>query len=372
MKPSPQTAIYSRPVALPPDFLLATPADAQPITTTRIDFARSPLPLYKHAYALVLEHVLAPSECGALLALAEQSAPEGWAPALTRTGEARPQWRDSGRILWDEQVLVDRLVARLLTADGGRLARDVATLGLGVGGVGPKALFDAPAARAQKWALTRGNERMRFLRYGPGQFFARHVDQPFVSPAGDGKPEETTVFTVHLYLNGADADEVVGGQTTFYETKRPDPAKPGRVDVEAKTGRVLVFQHRGQCVDCPPHWAKADAGRRVGPHRRAGRQRYQIHDADRADVQGRGVAHTLVVDGFPGIWRLVLLLGYWSLTELGLSFTISPPVLSISAPYERERLGGNGVAASSIHFGQVWGLQQMIQDHGLETWSRPI
>ena len=71
------------------------------------------------------------------------------------------------------------------------------------------------AAEYQKWAFTRGNERMRFLRYEKGGFFGRHADGSYESleDKDKGKPYERTLYTLHLYLNG---DGVSGGETTFW------------------------------------------------------------------------------------------------------------------------------------------------------------
>jgi hypothetical protein len=60
--------------------------------------------------------------------------------------------------------------------------------------------------------VTRGNERMRFLRYQPDQFSDRHCDDSYVSPVDPktGKPKECTLFTVHLYPSGSEADAIGG------------------------------------------------------------------------------------------------------------------------------------------------------------------
>lgn len=67
-----------------------------------------------------------------------------------------------------------------------------------------------------------------------------HCDGCYETP--DGK--ERSYFTLHLYLNdagGADGKEPLeGGATTFYSWSMRE-----RVDVVPKSGRVLMFQHRG-------------------------------------------------------------------------------------------------------------------------------
>ncbi|KAL2157695.1 hypothetical protein VTH06DRAFT_5178, partial [Thermothelomyces fergusii] len=148
-----KTEYVSKPVALPPGFLAAAAADARPATAQRIDFAASPLPEYAGLYAAVLDHVLAPSECAALLALAEASVPaadggrgkgggDPWRPALVNVGRGfevlQPDYRNGDRIVWDCQEVVDRIWARCVAAareaaatsgDGAGLLERVAAVG---------------------------------------------------------------------------------------------------------------------------------------------------------------------------------------------------------------------------------------------------
>jgi hypothetical protein len=60
------------------------------------------------------------------------------------------------RIIWDEQEVVNRIWDRCLSADG----------------VG-KELESQPRAVecGEKWRMVRVNERMRFLKYGAGNYF---------------------------------------------------------------------------------------------------------------------------------------------------------------------------------------------------------
>jgi hypothetical protein len=194
------TSYTSKPVNISPKFLTTTPYDARPILTYPIDFSKTTLPEYEGAYAVVLDNVLSPSECKQLIAYAEQSAGStgdeemtdadnapsengtemdggqskekvennGWKPALVNAGPGREvlmtEYRNSDRIIWDNQEVMDRLWARCLLADGvkDQLAR-----------IEGKPLMQGVNAvkRGEKWHVTRLNERMRFLKYGPGQFF---------------------------------------------------------------------------------------------------------------------------------------------------------------------------------------------------------
>ncbi|CAL1535961.1 unnamed protein product [Lymnaea stagnalis] len=72
------------------------------------------------------------------------------------------------------------------------------------------------------------NERLRFLRYEPGDYFRCHLDGSFVRDNG-----ETSLITLMLYLN----EDFEGGATTFIG--RDD----SKVPLIPKTGSVLLFEH---------------------------------------------------------------------------------------------------------------------------------
>ncbi|CAF4559491.1 unnamed protein product, partial [Didymodactylos carnosus] len=77
------------------------------------------------------------------------------------------------------------------------------------------------------------NERLRFLRYDPGQKFEAHMDGEFRRTDGT---EEQSFITIQLYLN----EDFSGGETTFldpYTANRSFPCVP-------QTGMVLVFEHQ--------------------------------------------------------------------------------------------------------------------------------
>ena len=75
------------------------------------------------------------------------------------------------------------------------------------------------------------NERLRFLKYSPGQYFKPHFDGSYRRPDGS----EQSFVTVQLYLNQG----MAGGDTTFLSNTRAED----NVAVAPRTGRVLVFQH---------------------------------------------------------------------------------------------------------------------------------
>ncbi|KAG8831116.1 hypothetical protein FRC17_003644 [Serendipita sp. 399] len=270
-----QTSYTSEDVDVDPDFLLATPLDAKPILTYPIVFKDSLLPEYDGYYAVVLDNVLSPSECAQLIKYAEMSAgmigaqevngdttseekkKKGWIPALVNLGDGKEArltyYRDSDRIIWDNQELVDRLWDRCLNGGDESVIRDkLQTLAND-----PLVQGHWEFKRGHRWRMKRLNERMRFLKYGKGQFFKEHCDGSYATGS------EKSFVTLHLYLNDSvqaltpppvtsttahfpvpvpDPDvekpELEGGATPFYS---PDMTR--RIDVDPKTGRVLLFQH---------------------------------------------------------------------------------------------------------------------------------
>ncbi|KAI1112316.1 oxidoreductase domain-containing protein [Nemania sp. NC0429] len=244
MSGAPVKTIYrSNAVAIPDDFLRRDPADAQPITHQTIDFAASVLPEYAGLYAAILDHVLSPSECAQIIQLAEDSVMEQdreadgspWRPALVNVGGGYeveiPDYRKSGRIIWDSQEIVDRLWGRLAALP--EIRESLSTL--------PPSAVDA-SVDPTKYEFYRVNKRLRFLKYTPGEFFRPHCDGPYGERTSDGHFVQTYI-TVHLYLNdsqqiaGPDVD-LAGGATSFLS--RDESRK---LNVNPKAGRVLLFQH---------------------------------------------------------------------------------------------------------------------------------
>lgn len=143
---------------------------AKPITSHPVNFVSSALPQYKDYMATVLENVLSLDECTELIRLAEASAPgdggdnsDPWKPALVSMGPdlemSIPGYRESSRIIWDQQTVVNRLWERCALSTG--LRELLATC--------PKERYDGPG----QWEFSRLNDRMRFLKYVKGQYFKR-------------------------------------------------------------------------------------------------------------------------------------------------------------------------------------------------------
>ena len=174
-------AYSSNPVDIPATFLTTDPEDGQAVTMEPVDFKTTAVPEYDGCYAVVLDNVLSPSECRTLLALAEASVAdasrdaggEPWQPALINVGAGfevlTPHYRNSDRIIWDNQDIVDRIWQRCLRAPGlgERLIeiRDQDRITL--------ARPNGPDDKGPAYRFVRVNDRMRFLKYTEGQFFKR-------------------------------------------------------------------------------------------------------------------------------------------------------------------------------------------------------
>jgi hypothetical protein len=177
------TSYTSNPVDISENFLkLPSPSYNSPrITARQVDFSKTPLPEYKNCYAVVLENILSASECSELLQLAEQSIVSSqasnkngdsaaWQPAMVNAGLGRevhaPMVRDCGRIIWDDEEIVARLWDRCLQAPGIKDSLDKIEGNVSL--MGKKAVKEGV-----RWRFTRVNNRMRFLRYGKGNYFKR-------------------------------------------------------------------------------------------------------------------------------------------------------------------------------------------------------
>lgn len=297
-----KTTYISKPVPIPDSFLSTSAENVGQVTYNKINFSQTQLPEYEGLYAAILDNVLSPAECTELIKLAQLSAgagepgveEDGWQPAMVNGGPGgeflATGYRNSDRIIWDERTIVQRLLVRCFLAE--QLQADLSTIEGKAFIIGSNAVM-----LGHRWKITRLNERMRFLRYGPGQFFkgrppvltylarstnpsgpfnlitdfhipsnsktfanilTEHCDGTYQTPDG----RERTFYTLHLYLNdsvnanpsatkdstaGEGGEEapfpellIKGGATTFWGN-----SMQRRLDVNPKAGRVLIFQHRG-------------------------------------------------------------------------------------------------------------------------------
>ena len=227
---------------------LSTPRD---ITKTPIDFSVTALTEYSSLYACILDNVLSASECLTLLNLAKATTDGEWAHAMINSGPGGSQQLDTesracGRIIWEDGNIVRAIWARC-EASVPELME----------------LRNRPEITGKGWLKrdweyeVKGlDKRMRFLRYFDGEYFRRESIMVFVrgtvsltasiahfdATHTGGNDEEASFITMHLYLNEPDEDSMLeGGATRFHAM---DGSKR-HLDVEPKTGRVLLFQHEG-------------------------------------------------------------------------------------------------------------------------------
>ena len=137
------------------------------ISIQPIDFAKTALPRYKDLYAVVLDNVLSAEECQTLVSAAEARTNGKWEPAMVNVGNGRqmmdPWTRNCGRIIWDDGELAAKLWERVKAS-----VPEIETLR-----EVPKITGLGPTKRKETWKMRRLNERMRFLKYGKGQYFRR-------------------------------------------------------------------------------------------------------------------------------------------------------------------------------------------------------
>jgi len=131
----------------------------------RLDFKKLGFPEYDGFYAVIIDNVLSQHECDQFVAAAEQVGE--WERAMINIGGGRQALeedvRKCGRIIWDNQEVMNRVWARVKP-----LVPELEVL---------DGWSTVTGRRRGKDVFTRFNERMRFLKYGPGGYFKR--DCPF-------------------------------------------------------------------------------------------------------------------------------------------------------------------------------------------------
>ena len=79
--------------------------------------------------------------------------------------------------------------------------------------------------RLGPWRVVGLNERLRYYRYEPGQYFKWHGDGAFVRSEA-----ERSLYTAMVYLN----DDFQGGSTDFWNN----------ISITPRRGMALLFEHR--------------------------------------------------------------------------------------------------------------------------------
>ncbi|KAG8926006.1 hypothetical protein FRC02_009268 [Tulasnella sp. 418] len=230
-----------------------SPSTSAPIAVHKLDFVSLGLPEYKDAFVLVIDNLFTPEDCKKLLAAAESS--KEWeraavnGPPGSGEGVVVPSYRNSSRILYDDPELAGWIFEKLLphlkeieTEEGEHHLLFS----------NPRAKYISGQKRIQKLGdsevrILRVNERLRFLKYGVGEFFKRHCDGIYYTP----DQKEISYYTLQIYLNG-DKETLEGGATRIWskkarldrKQKKDEEGYGSWVDVEARTGRVLIFEQK--------------------------------------------------------------------------------------------------------------------------------
>lgn len=182
--------------------VLSLDLDASLITKEALDLGS----ISKYAkLAYLLHNVFTREECEALITISEHT---GYTDALVHIGGGRQVlmkgYRDGCRVLIDSREFVRRLLQQ-------RISQYLPSSFMGK-------------------KLVEINERLRFLRYDPGDKFQSHCDSSYYRPDNSAR----SLITLQIYLN----DNFDGGETTFLE-RRTNKCIP----VVPRTGMILVFEH---------------------------------------------------------------------------------------------------------------------------------
>ena len=162
--PYPVPGTFPSPYALPAGFLSGPAPNLQ---KNDIDFKKTELPEYDGLYATVLDGVFTKEECQTLVKAAEARTNGEWEQALINVGNGEQMLitdaRDCGRIIWDDREMVAKIWGRVKD----HIPEITSLYDM------PKVTGNGPARWKETWQISRLNERMRFLKYGKGQYFRR-------------------------------------------------------------------------------------------------------------------------------------------------------------------------------------------------------
>lgn len=176
------TSYKSHEVDIPDDFL-GPLADPSELEIEKIDFEKTTLPEYKDYYAIVIDNLMSREECETLIHMTEMSAGahqegvevenNGWQPAMVNAGVGyefmATDYRNSDRIIWDHHVLAQRLWERIMQGEG---MKEYFSCLDGEKYAPVRGVYKS-GTDGQSLVITKQglNERLRFLKYGAGQFF---------------------------------------------------------------------------------------------------------------------------------------------------------------------------------------------------------
>ena len=166
---------------------------------------------WSRCLALSIDSVLSQSECNALIDITSKA---GYEAACIDVGGGKQvvesSVRKSGRCIIDDPKFAVAVWERISSLI-------------------PKT-YEGPGGQ---WEPVGLNERMRFLRYQPGDYFKPHQDGSFARNDGPGKGERS-FLTLMLYLDEPGS----GGETKFL-----NPQLKTETSVHPRGGLGLVFDH---------------------------------------------------------------------------------------------------------------------------------
>eukprot|EP01031_Cornospumella_fuschlensis_P026123 gene26124-31544_t len=165
-------------------------------------------------FAIVIDNVLSQEECRRWI---EETEKAGYGQAMVNVGGGREvlqkDYRNSARCLMDDEARASDLWQRV------------------------KHFIPDNLRNLVGFKAVELNERLRFLRYDVGEFFAPHCDGAYAHPYGHPKWGSASKITLQLYLN----EGFVGGSTRFFTSYRTETCQC--YDVVPKAGSVLLFEH---------------------------------------------------------------------------------------------------------------------------------
>jgi len=149
------------------------------------------------AGVFTIEDYLTPAECAHYIALGDQMGYQESEVMWDGKSVMQKRHRNNDRIIFDDPALATLLFEK---------ARQAL----------PPMIDD--------WQVSGFNERWRYYRYGPGEYFKWHKDGTYTR-----SDREESFLTFMIYLN----EKFEGGDTEFKWEK-----------IKPRTGMVLVFPHR--------------------------------------------------------------------------------------------------------------------------------
>lgn len=167
----------------------------------------------RRQFAIVIDNVLTPEECNQWIADTEAMKYE---QALVNVGGGRniliTDYRNSLRCIVDDEERAAELWDRIRH-------------------------FIPSDLQFRQFVPCELNERLRFLRYDPGDYFLPHGDGCYEHPPGRAKGGDRSFVTFQLYLN----EGFQGGSTRVFAERGSNSAY---YDVVPKTGSVFLFEHQ--------------------------------------------------------------------------------------------------------------------------------